>query len=109
MEVTRGDVWLMNPGRGIGSEMQKPWPAVIVQNDIGNRYSPMTIIVPISSSKTETVRPFEVLLDLKKESKALCNHVGAIDKRRLIRKLGRLDNATMAEINEALKVALELT
>lgn len=108
MDVMRGDVWLINPARGVGSKMQKPLPAIIVQNDVGNKYSPMTIIVPISSSKTESVRPYEVLFNLKTPSKALCNHIGAIDKRRLIKRMARLDAATMDAVNDAIKIALDL-
>ena len=113
VEVIRGDIWLVNLDPTIGHEIKKSRPAVIIQNDLGNRYSPITIIAPITSQNIEKVYPIEVILDkkssgLEKISKILLNQIRAIDKRRLIKKLGRLDYETMAKIDYSIKISLGL-
>ena len=112
-EVKRGDIWLVNLDPTIGHEIRKSRPAVIIQNDLGNKYSPITIIAPITSQNIEKVYPIEVILDkkssgLEKISKVLLNQIRAIDKRRLIKKLGNVDYETMAKIDNAIKVSLGL-
>jgi len=113
MEIKRGDIWLVNLDPTIGHEIKKSRPAIIIQNDLGNKYSPITIIAPITSQHTEKIYPIEVLLkeensSLEKESKVLLNQIRAIDKQRLIKKLGSIDEQTEEEINEALKISLAL-
>ncbi len=112
-EIKRGDIWLVNLDPTIGHEIKKARPGIIIQNDLGNRYSPMTIIAPVTSQKLENIYHFEVLMTrrtsgLKKDSKALLNHLRAIDKTRLIRKLGRLERETLEQVDEAIKVSLGL-
>lgn len=112
--VTRGDIWLVNLDPTQGHEIKKTRPAVIIQNDIGNKYSSLTIIAPITSQDTNKVYPFEVLLTkentsgLEKESKAVLNQIRAIDKTRLTKKMGRVAAEAIEEINEALKISLDL-
>ncbi|MBN1385582.1 type II toxin-antitoxin system PemK/MazF family toxin [Candidatus Woesearchaeota archaeon] len=110
--VKRGEIWLVNLDPTIGHEIRKSRPGIIIQNDIGNKYSPITIIAPVTSS-IEKIYPIEVLLTkknsgLKKESKAVLNQIRAIDKKRLIRKIGRLKNSAIGEVNEAIKISLGL-
>ena len=112
-ELKRGDVWLVNLDPTVGHEIKKSRPAVIIQNDIGNKFSPITIIAPITSQKIEVVYPFEVFLGrrntgLDKDSKALFNQIRAIDKQRLVNKLGRVDEDSLSKINEAIKISLGL-
>lgn len=112
-DVRRGDIWLVNLDPTIGHEIKKLRPAVIVQNDIGNRYSPITIIAPVTSQHLERVYPIEVLLTrdnsrLTKESKVLLGQIRAIDKQRLVKKVGKLDEETIGLVNEALKISLSL-
>ena len=112
-EVKRGDLWIVNLDPTIGHEIRKSRPALIIQNNLGNTYSPITIIAPITSQKTEKVYPIEVLLPKKntgldKESKVLLNQIRAIDKRRLVKKLGKLDIEIMLDVDEALRVSLDL-
>ena len=94
IEVKRGEIWLVNLDPTIGHEIKKSRPAVIIQNDIGNKYSPITIIAPITSQKTEKVYPFEVYIAelLGKNAKALLNQIRAIDKKRLIKNLGKVED-----------------
>lgn len=112
-DVKRGDIWLVNLDPTEGHEIKKSRPAIIIQNDTGNEYSPITIIAPVTSQKLDSVHPFEVLLTkgssgLEKDSKALLNQIRAIDKRRLVRKLGKVNSETLYDIDEAIKISLGL-
>ena len=112
-EIKRGDIWLVNLDPTIGYEIRKLRPGVIIQNDLGNKYSPITIIAPVTSQKLEKVYPFEVLLTrkssgLEKESKALLNQIRAIDKKRLVKRMGKTDTETLSRVDEAIKISLGL-
>ncbi len=112
-EIKRGDIWLVNLDPTTGHEIRKARPAVIIQNDLGNKYSPITIIAPITSQNTEKIYPFEVLLRKKtcglgKDSKVLLNQIRAIDKRRIIKKIGKANPETSDKIDEAIKISLGL-
>ncbi|MAG16180.1 PemK family transcriptional regulator [Candidatus Woesearchaeota archaeon] len=112
-EVKRGDIWLVNLDPTIGHEIKKSRPGVIIQNDLGNKYSQVTIVAPVTSQKTEKVYPFEVLLmnrisGLDKSSKVLLNQIRAIDKKRLVKRLGKVDEEILNRINEAIKISLGL-
>ena len=103
----------MNLDPTIGHEIKKSRPAVIIQNDLGNKYSPITIIAPVTSQNLEKIYPIEVLLaegnsGLKKDSKVLLNQIRAVDKRRIIKKLGKVDRETIDKINNAIKISLGL-
>ncbi len=112
MDVKRGEIWLVNLDPTVGHEIRKSRPAVIIQNDIGNKYSPITIIAPLTSQRTDTVFPFEVLLTreegLDKPSKALLNQIRAIDKSRLVKRLGKVNDDALEKVNEAIKISLGL-
>ena len=112
-EVKRGDIWLVNLDPAIGHEIKKSRPAVIIQNDLGNKYSPITIVAPITSQNLEKIYPIEVSLvkrgtGLEKDSKVLLNQIRAIDKKRLIKKLGNVDYETMVKIDYSIKISLGL-
>ena len=112
-EVKRGDIWLVNLDPTVGHEIKKSRPAVIIQNDLGNKYSPLTIIAPITSQGIEKAYPIEVIVDkkssgLEKTSKVLLNQIRAIDKRRLIKRLGKIDYETMAKVDASIKISLGL-
>ncbi len=112
-EVKRGEVWLVSLDPTIGHEIRKSRPAVVIQNDIGNKYSPITIIAPVTSQNTDRVFPFEVLLaskefGLEKTSKALLNQIRPVDKRRLVKRLGTVDEETIERMNESIRISLGL-
>lgn len=112
-DIKRGDIWLVNLDPTIGHEIKKSRPSVIIQNDIGNKYSTITIIAPITSQDIEKIYPIEVLVErrssgLDKDSKVLLNQIRAVDKRRLIKKLGKVDYETSVRVDEALKISLGL-
>jgi mRNA interferase MazF len=113
--LLRGDVYLVNFDPVVGKEIEKARPAVIIQNNIGNKYSPVTIIAPISSSK-EITKPLPIMVFLKKGESGLpedsyidCGQIRTIDKNeRLIRKLGSLSKEKIQQLNKAVKISLEL-
>jgi mRNA interferase MazF len=111
--VSRGDVYIVELDPTHGSEIKKARPAVIIQNDVDNRYSPITVIAPITSKFDTKLYPTEVLVKppeggLRTESVVLLNQLRAIDKSRLGRRLGALKPATMALVNDGLAIVLAL-
>ena len=112
VDVKRGDIWIVNLNPTIGHEIKKSRPAVIIQNDYGNKYSPITIIAPITSQNLNKLYPFEVALkkrgNLEKDSKVLLNQIRAVDKRRLIAKIGRVNSVEMDNLDDAIKISLGL-
>ncbi len=113
ISIKRGDIWLVNLDPTVGHEVNKVRPSVIIQNDLGNKYGTMTIIAPVSS-KVERIYPIDVLIEeklpgLPNSSKIMLNQIRAIDKRRLIRRVGQLDGDVMENVNDRLKISLALT
>ncbi|HLC77360.1 MAG TPA: type II toxin-antitoxin system PemK/MazF family toxin [archaeon] len=111
--IKRGDIILVNLDPVVGSEQGKTRPALIVQNDIGNEYSPTTIIAPITSKIFSNQFPTNVEIDktnspLKEKSTILLNQIRAIDKSRMIKNYGRLSNKKIKEVDEAIMNSLGL-
>jgi|SRR3989344_3367389 len=109
----RGELYLVNFDPTIGSEIKKTRPALILQNDIANRYSPVTIVAALTSQFDELVYPTEVLIEppeggLGKRSVVLLNQVRSIDKKRLVTKLGILKSGSMIKVDRALEISLGL-
>lgn len=109
----RGDVFLVRFDPTEGVEIAKTRSAVIIQNDVGNRFSDLTIAAPITSKYDAELYPTEVLVKapeggLKNDSVVLLNQIRAIDKHRLGRRLGSLHPSTMTLVNEALAVSVGL-
>ena len=109
----RGEVYIVSFDPTLGSEIKKTRPALILQNDIANRHSAVTIVAALSSQFTEPVYPTEVLLEppeggLEKRSVVLLNQVRTVDKQRLAAKLGTLKPETMGRVDRALEVSLGL-
>src|ERR1051326_2103080 len=87
----RGEIFLVNFDPTLGAEIQKPRPALVIQNDIANRHSAITIVAAITSQFEEPLYPTEVLIQapqggLRTDSVALLNQIRSIDKRRLGRR-----------------------
>ncbi len=111
--VSRGDIFYANLNPVIGSEQGGVRPVLILQNDIGNKYSPTTIVAAITSKIKKAKLPTHVELDssnfdLEKDSVILLEQVRTIDKRRLKEKIARLDEETRREIDQALQISLGL-
>ena len=97
----------------IGAEIKKTRPALVLQNDIANRYSPITIVAAITSQFEARIYPTEVLIKapeagLTADSVALLNQIRSIDRRRLVRRLGAVRPATMTNVERALMISLGL-
>jgi mRNA interferase MazF len=110
--IKRGDIFLVNFDPTIGAEAKKTRPALVVSNDINNAYSPIISIAPITSNVTK-VYSFEVeispgLSNLKIRSKIMVNQTRAVDKIRLIKKIGQLPAQVMKDVNRALKLHYDL-
>jgi mRNA interferase MazF len=109
----RGEIYLVNFDPTIGSEIKKTRPALILQNDVSNQYSPITIVAAITAQFTEPLYPTEVLIKvpeggLQVDSVALLNQIRSIDKQRLIKRLGVLESVTMEQVDKAIQISLGL-
>lgn len=107
----RGEVYLVSFDPTIGAEIKKTRPALIVQNDIANRHSPITIVAAITSQFEEPLYPTEVLVmapegGLEVDGVVLLNQIRSVDKRRLVRRLGALRPEKMREVERALLISL---
>lgn len=113
--ILRGDVYLVNLDPVIGKETGKARPAVIIQNNVGNKFSPVTIIAPITSMK-DISKPLPIMVflpkgegGLKEDSYVDCGQIRTIDKeKRLIKKFGSLSASKIHEIEKALKISLSI-
>jgi mRNA interferase MazF len=109
----RGEVYLVTFDPTVGSEIQRTRPALIIQNDIANRNSPITIVAAITSQFEEPLYPTEVRIappegGLTTASVVLLNQMRSIDRRRLVRRLGRVSAATIERVNRAIQLSLGL-
>ena len=113
MIIKRGDIFLANLEPIRGSEQGGIRPVLIIQNDISNKHSPVTIIAAITSKIFEKEFPTNVFVSkedskLDKDSTILLNQVRTIDNSRLIKRIGSLDNFIMNQVDKSLKVSLSL-
>jgi mRNA interferase MazF len=109
----RGEVYLVNFDPTLGAEIRKTRPALIVQNDIANRHSAITIVAAITSQFDQPLYPTEVLISppeggLRADSVALLNQIRSIDKQRLVRRLGTLKPETMDRVDHAILISMGL-
>ncbi len=109
----RGEIYLVNFDPTIGSEIQKTRPALIIQNDISNEHSPITIVAAITSKYDGKLYPTEILIvknegGLTKDSVVLLNQIRSIDKRRLVKKIGIILPPTLKKVDSAIKISLGL-
>ncbi|MBE6614533.1 MAG: type II toxin-antitoxin system PemK/MazF family toxin [Ruminococcaceae bacterium] len=114
MTVKRGDIYYADLSPVVGSEQGGVRPVLIVQNDVGNRYSPTVIAAAITSKMGKTRLPthIDVYADrvgLAKDSVILLEQIRTIDKKRLGEKMGHLDDTVMAEVDNAISVSFGLS
>jgi mRNA interferase MazF len=106
--IKRGEVWWVAFDPGVGSEIQKTRPAVIVSNDAANRHLARVVVVPLTSH-AERLYPGEALVTLNgKQSKAMADQIMAADKARLKDKIGKLRKVDMHAVEEAIQIHLAL-
>lgn len=106
--INRGEIYYADLGTTIGSEQKGIRPVVIVQNDIGNRYSATTIVAAITS-RLKSNMPTHVHIEnenLPKRSVVLAEQIRTIDKSRLLERVGCLDEQEIKDMNTALAVSV---
>lgn len=113
MNIRRGDIYYADLSPVVGSEQGGIRPVLIVQNDVGNRFSPTVIAAAITSQKDKARLPTHIQLNstgsgLAKDSIVLLEQIRTIDKKRLKEHMGRLDEPSMERINQALQISFGL-
>ena len=113
MAVKRGDIYYADLSPVVGSEQGGIRPVLIVQNDVGNKYSPTVIAAAITSQKEKNKLPTHITLEsegcgLSKESVVLLEQIRTIDKRRLKERMGQLDDGSMERVDKALSISFGL-
>lgn len=109
--VKRGDIYYADLSPVIGSEQGGVRPVLIIQNDIGNKYSPTVIITAITSQINKAKLPTHVEISseeygLNKDSVILLEQIRTIDKRRLKDRIGHINDELMVQIDQALMISL---
>lgn len=112
--VKRGEIYYADLSPVVGSEQGGMRPVLIVQNDVGNRYSPTIIAAAITSQQNKARLPTHIeieanLYGLSKDSVVLLEQIRTLDKRRLREKMGCLDEAAMKKIDGAIAVSFGLS
>ena len=113
MIIRRGDICLVALDPVMGSEISKTRPALIVSNDINNRFSGTLTVLPITSKKLQKIYPFEVFLpkgmgNLPKNSKVKADQIRTLDKRRFVKFIGAVDADIMENVETAMKTHLQI-
>jgi len=110
----RGDLYLVQFDPARGHEIQKTRPALVIQNDIGNQYSPVTIVAAMTSKLSPSPYPVEVVVapskgnGLSVPSAIQLSQIRSVDRERLVKRIGTLDAATMRKVDRAIEISLGL-
>lgn len=112
--MKRGDIFYADLSPVIGSEQGGVRPVLVIQNDVGNKYSPTIIIAAITSQINKARLPTHIEINapdfgLPKDSVVLLEQIRTIDKKRLREKIGKFDGDMMRTVDEALKISLGFT
>lgn len=113
MKVKRGDLFYADLSPVVGSEQGGVRPVIVVQNNVGNKYSPTIIVAPVTSQMNKAKLPTHVKLKgskhgLPKNSVALMEQLRTIDKKRLREKIGSFSNDIMNKVDDAMLISLAL-
>lgn len=114
MEVTRGDIYYADLSPVVGSEQGGVRPVLVVQNDVGNKYSPTVIVAAITSQLNKAKLPTHIELEkqkynLPKDSVVLLEQLRTLDKRRLKEFVSSVDNLTMQKVDVSIMISLGIT
>ena len=113
MNIRRGDIYYADLSPVVGSEQGGVRPVLIVQNNVGNRFSPTVIAAAITSQQSKANLPTHIPLNsgtsgLAKDSVVLLEQVRTIDKRRLKEKMGAIDQSAMNAVDNAISISFGL-
>ncbi len=113
MNIKRGDIYYADLSPVVGSEQGGVRPVLIVQNNVGNKFSPTVIAAAITSQQSKANLPTHIPLHantsgLAKDSVVLLEQVRTIDKKRLKEKMGSIDDDSMSAINDAISISFGL-
>jgi len=113
LNIKRGDVYFADLSPVVGSEQGGVRPVLVIQNDIGNRFSPTVIVAAITAQIQKAKLPTHVEIDAKKygferDSVILLEQIRTIDKQRLTDKITTLDESMMKKVDEALQISIGL-
>lgn len=113
MNIKRGDIFYADLSPVVGSEQGGIRPVLIVQNDVGNKFSPTVIAAAITSQQSKAKLPTHIQLGaqqcgLMKDSVVLLEQIRTLDKKRLKEKIGCLDTGAMNEVNKAINISFGL-
>ncbi|MBR1393130.1 MAG: type II toxin-antitoxin system PemK/MazF family toxin [Ruminococcus sp.] len=114
MTVHRGEIYYADLSPVVGSEQGGLRPVLIIQNDVGNKYSPTVIAAAITSRLEKSRMPTHIRVTgsscgLSRDSIVLLEQIRTLDKRRLRERMGELDTAAMTAVNSALSVSFGLS
>ena len=109
----RGEIFLVNFDPTVGHEIKKIRPALVIQNDVSNQYSPLTTVVAITSQFTDPPHPREVIIEMQESglslrSAVIVNRIRSIDRFRFTKRIGKLSPSAMAKVDQALRISLGL-
>ncbi len=113
MQITRGDIYFADLSPVVGSEQGGVRPVLVIQNDVGNKFSPTVIIAAITSRISKSKLPIHVEVTqedhgLDRDSVVLCEQIRTIDKRRLREKIAHLEEETMEKVDSSLEISMGL-
>ena len=114
MDITRGDIYYADLSPVVGSEQGGVRPVLVIQNDVGNKFSPTVIIAAITSQLSKAKLPTHIELNkekycLAKDSVVLLEQIRTLDKRRLMEKICSIDSLTMHQVDVAMMISLGIT
>jgi mRNA interferase MazF len=114
MNIKRGEIYLAALDPVVGKEISKTRPVVVVSNDKNNEFSGTVTILPVTSKNISRVYPFEVFLpegsgNLPKDSKVKADQIRTLEKTRLAKKIGKLGQKEIGEIDKAIRAHLGLS
>lgn len=114
MEIIRGDIYYADLSPVVGSEQGGVRPVLVIQNNIGNKFSPTVIIAAITSQLTKAKLPTHIELNkdkfaLQKDSVVLLEQIRTLDKKRLKEKVSSIDECTMRRVDVAMMISLGIT
>lgn len=112
LEVRRGDIWKANMGESVGSEQGGLRPVIVVQNNVGNKFSPTYITIPLTS-KAKPKLPTHGALNapengLDVASTFMAEQIHTLDRSKMLYKMGRLTSNQMAQVDVALRISIDL-